>query len=63
MVAVIMSWFEQSVYIEWARQKGILNPPTTATRLARPSCNIPRPHNKYWSAVKARYSFFHRLLV
>jgi len=36
-----MSWFEQSVYMEWARQKGILNPPTTATRLALPSCNIP----------------------
>jgi hypothetical protein len=63
MAAVIMSWLEQPVYIEWARQKGILNPPTTATRFARPSCNIPVSAHKYWSVNKAGYSFFHKLLV
>jgi hypothetical protein len=45
--AAMRSWLVHFLYMECERQNGIREPPTTATRLERPSCSIMPPEREF----------------
>ncbi len=54
--AVMRSWLVHLRYTECERQKGMREPPTTATRTDRPSCSIMPPEREFHTNAKQLYT-------